>query len=386
MSQVRFDRRQLMQGAAGGALLLGLGAKARASSAAAGMFAAPERKTKHVVLIAFAGGVRSRETFGTPANVPNLKAMADDGVLYTRARSANLGHFGAALSLFTGISEARGIRENARGPDPTVFEYVRKALALPASDVWISTSGGAQQTNYSYGLHPDYGPQYGANTLDGDGLFNAEFKSIFESYGKPRQLESREAELLARMRASMGTQSNGVNSAESAARVEQYILDELTRGTADIRGANAADAKAIRVARNLLVIFKPKLVSIVLQQADIAHGSYNGYVEIVRQNDAAIGDLWKAVKADAELRDSTSFLVLPEFGRDADLNSRRGLDHGDGSDDLTYVSCACWGPDFAKGRVITDDVAAVDVCPTVCELLGATAPKARGKRFPKLLA
>jgi uncharacterized protein (DUF1501 family) len=188
------------------------------------------------------------------------------------------------------------------------------------------------------------------------------------------------------MRASMGTQSNGVNSAESAARVEQYILDELTRGTADIRGANAADAKAIRVARNLLVIFKPKLVSIVLQQADIAHGSYNGYTEIIRQNDAAIGDLWKAVKADAELRDSTSFLVLPEFGRDADLNSRRGLDHGDGSDDLNYVSCACWGPDFAKGRVITDDVAAVDVCPTVCELLGATAPKARGKRFPKLLA
>jgi hypothetical protein len=267
-----------------------------------------------------------------------------------------------------------------------VFEYVRKDLGLPASDVWISTSGGAQQTNYSYGLHPDYGPQYGANTLDGDGLFNAEFKTIFASYGKPREMDTREAELLSKMRASMGSHSTGVNSPESAARVEQYILEELTRGTADIRGANAADAKAIRVARNLLVIFKPKLVSIVLQQADIAHGSYNGYVEVVRQNDAAIGDLWKAVKADADLRDSTAFIVLPEFGRDSDLNSRRGLDHGDGSDDLNYVSCACWGPDFAKGRVVTDDVPAVDVCPTVCELLGASAPRAHGKRFAKLYA
>ena len=62
------------------------------------------------------------------------------------------------MSLFTGISEARGIRENSRGTDPTVFEYVRKDLGLQASDVWISTSGGAQQANYSHSLHPDYGP------------------------------------------------------------------------------------------------------------------------------------------------------------------------------------------------------------------------------------
>jgi arylsulfatase A-like enzyme len=134
------------------------------------------------------------------------------------------------------------------------------------------------------------------------------------------------------------------------------------------------------------VIFKPKLVSIVLQQADAAHGSYNGYVEIIRRNDEALGELWRAVKADPELRDSTAFVVLPEFGRDADLNSRRGLDHGDGSNDLEYVTATCWGPDFARNRVIEDDVQAIDVCPTVCELLGATAVKARGKRLPKLYA
>ena len=60
-----------------------------------------DRKTKRVVLVAFAGGVRTKETFGSPANIPNLKAMADEGVLYTRMRTANLGHFGAAMSIFT---------------------------------------------------------------------------------------------------------------------------------------------------------------------------------------------------------------------------------------------------------------------------------------------
>jgi hypothetical protein len=380
MFESRLDRRELLRGAAASAALLSLPRTARA---------AQQRKTQHVVLVAFAGGVRTRETFGAPGNVPTLVSMASEGVLYKRVKSSNLGHFGAALSIFTGISEARGIRENARGTDPTLFEYVRKDCELPASAVWISTSGGAQQTNYSYGLHPDYGPRFGANTVDGDGLFNAEFRSILQSWGRPKTLPPHEQELLSRLRGAIARREDGergLNSPESAAQVEKYILEELTSGTADIRGANAADAKAIRVARNLMVIFKPRLVSIVLQQADVAHGSYNGYVEVVRQNDAALGELWRAVQADAELRDSTAFVILPEFGRDADLNSRRGLDHGDGSNDLEYVTATCWGPEFARGRVVEDDVQAVDVCPTVCELLGASASKSRGKRLPKLYA
>jgi uncharacterized protein (DUF1501 family) len=382
MHEQPIDRRTFLAGslAAGGAL---------AGSALPGFAGAPRTaQTQRVVLIAFAGGVRTRETLGTPGNVPNLVAMGEEGVVYTRTRSANLGHFGAALSLFTGISEARGIRENARGNDPTLFEYVRKDLGLPASEVWISTSGGAQQTNYSYGLHPEYGPSVGANTLDGDGIFNKEFRDLIGAYGRPREMEAREDELLQKMRASIGSGSGEqrLNSPESAAKVERYILDELTRGTADIRGANAADAKALRVARNLLTIFKPKLIGVVLQQADIAHGSFNGYAEVIRQNDAAIGELWQAVKDDAELRATTALVVLPEFGRDRDLNSRRGLDHGDGTDDLNYVSTVCWGPDFARGVVVKDDVRAIDVCPTVCELLGANARYARGKRLPRLMA
>lgn len=380
MQPLVHDRRQFMVGASLAALALPAAARASLSQASA-------HKTRHVVLVAFAGGVRTRETFGSPGNVPTLEAMAKDGVLYKRVKSSNLGHFGAALSIFTGISEARGIRENARGTDPTLFEYVRKDLGLAASDVWISTSGGAQQTNYSYGLHPDYGARYGANTVDGDGLFNAEFKSILEAWGRPKALPPKEAELYARLRGAIGNTSGGaLNNPENSARIEQYILQELTSGTADIRGANAADAKAIRVARNLLLLFKPKLVGIVLQQADTAHGSFNGYVEIIRRNDEALGDLWRAVQGDPELRDSTTIVVLPEFGRDADLNSRRGLDHGDGSNDLEYVTATCWGPDFARNRIVEDDVQAIDVCPTVCELLGASAAKARGKKLPRLFA
>ncbi len=346
----------------------------------------PDRLTRHVVLVAFAGGVRTRETLGMPANVPNLAAMAKEGVAYYRTKTSNLGHFGATMSLFTGISEARGIRENARGGDPTLFEYLRKDLGLPATDVWISTSGGAQQTNYSHGLHQDYGAEYGANVLDGDGIFNREFKSILDSWGRPKQMDPHELELMHRMRASVGGETESSKESESRATVERYILDELTRGTSDVRGANAADAKAMRVARNLLSIFKPKLTSVVLQNADAAHGSYNQYSEIIRMNDAAIGELWQVIKGDPVLAETTSIFVLPEFGRDSDLNSRRGLDHGDGSDDLNYVSTVCWGPDFRRGIESNETVRTIDVCSTICELFGARARFARGKRLPQLFS
>ena len=119
-------------------------------------------------------------------------------------------------------------------------------------------------------------------------------------------------------------------------------------------------------------------IGVVLQQADIAHGSFNGYSEVIRRNDAAIGELVNAIKGDEGLRDSTSVFVLPEFGRDSDLNTRRGLDHGDGSDDLRFVHGVAWGPDFKRGKGVTDDRRTIDVMPTVAHMFGADARYSKG--------
>ncbi|MCF6227311.1 MAG: hypothetical protein L3J82_01430, partial [Planctomycetes bacterium] len=54
---------------------------------------------------------------------------------------------------------------------------------LSAQDVWVATAGGAQQVNYAYGMHPEYGARYGATTLDGDGVFNEEFKALVKRFG-----------------------------------------------------------------------------------------------------------------------------------------------------------------------------------------------------------
>ncbi len=375
------DRRTFLKAGALGASVLGT------TQLGTALGAHPRNRTKRLILVAMAGGVRTRETLATPSNVPNLMRIVEQGVVYPRARATNLGHFGATLSIFTGISEARGIRDNTRGTDPTLFEYLRKDLGLDANSVWVSTSGGVQEANVSYSLHPDYGARYGANTLDGDGVFNAEFRGLLDTYGRPREMDVRELALLQKMRDSIGSAKSGSKEeADAASRVERFLLDELRRGTQDLKGIGAADAKAFRVARNLLAVFRPALLVIVVREADLAHSSFNNYVQVLRRNDEMLGELWDTVQSDPELADSTALFVLPEFGRDADLNARRGLDHGDGSDDLNHVSIVCAGPDFRRGESVLEEVRTIDVCSTVCDLMGADPRHARGKRLPRLMA
>ena len=211
-------------------------------------------KTKRVLLVLFAGGVRSRDTLGTPMNVPNLMRLAEKGVVFPNCGSANLGHYGASLSILTGVPEYMGIRENSRGYNPTVFEYLRKELKLPASSTWLSANNGSQGVNFAYGLNKGWGSPYGANVIDGDGIFNQEFREVLAQFGTPRADSAKEYETLGRLRGSIEDRvgAKALNDDATAARVEKYIVDELTNNeTVSLTGPGAGDAKALRIAGNI---------------------------------------------------------------------------------------------------------------------------------------
>ncbi len=347
----------------------------------------PAGKTRHVLLVAFAGGVRSRDKIGTPANVPNLMRLAEKGVVFPNCGIQNTGHYGATLSIFTGVTEYMGIRENERGYNPTLFEYLREGLTLPASKVWLSTNNGAQGVNFAYSLNRKFGPSYGANVIDGEGLFNEEFREVLQQFGRPKTDSEQETQALEKLRKSIRSNHSGaaLNDAETAARVEKYILDELTgNDTTRMTGPAAGDAKALNIAGKILQLFRPTFLGVSLSNADIAHGSYNAYVDVIRRNDQEVGGILVVVERDTELRESTAIFVLPEFGRDRDLNQRNGLDHGDGSPELQKVACIAYGPDFRQGRVVDSDVSSIDVCPTICKLFSVEPEQSKGKVLPKL--
>ncbi len=338
----------------------------------------PRGKTQRLVLVAFAGGVRTREVLGTPQNVPNLMRIASGGVTLPKVRCENVGHYGAALSIFTGNVEALGIRENERGTNPTLFEYLRRDVGLDAGDVWLSTASGAQGRLFAHSDHADYGAAAGAQVLDGEGIFNVEFKKLMDSFGKPKEDTDADRQALARLGDALGGGGGapGRGTADPARQraVERFILDELAGGNTRITGPGAPDAKAIRVGANLLRVFRPRVLGITLQAHDVAHGSFNSYVEVIRRNDAELGRLWDGIQADPELRDTTAIMVLPEFGRDQNLNERNGLDHGDQSEEMREVFLIAAGPDFKRDKVVTKEARTIDVCPTALSLFTAKAP------------
>ncbi|MGE3173489.1 MAG: hypothetical protein AB7O97_12765 [Planctomycetota bacterium] len=356
-------------------LLPGLLHAAPATDARAPQGPRGQRKTKHVVLVAFAGGVRSKDVLDAPDNAPNLHRILKAGVVHPGLRTANVGHYGAALSIFTGNVEALGIRDDGRGRNPTLFEYLQKDAGFAQSDLWLSTSNGAQGRLFAHSDHPDYGAAFAANVLDGDGIFNVEFQKVLDAFGRPRQDGDQEAAILDELSAALDPAAlqdlqGGAMDPAHLRRIERFILDELTGSTTRVTGPGAGDAKAIRIGLNILRTFRPRFLGITLQNADVAHGSYNGYVEVIRRNDQELGALWDAIQQDDALRDTTTVLVLPEFGRDQDLNERNGLDHGDQSDCLHKVFFVGAGPDFARGRTLRGDGATIDLCPTVLSLFG----------------
>ncbi len=353
-----------------------------------------KKKTEHVVFVALAGGVRTKETFLQKDNVPNLIRVAEEGVLFPRVSTRNVGHYGALLSLFTGCVEVTGIRENTRGKNPTLFEYLRKAKGFRADEVWISTAGGPQQANLAYSLDSRYGAAYGASVIDSEGVFNHEFKSLLQQFGQPKPTNEGEETIRTRLHQALAegnpaiakaTAAAGASDPEAVRKVERFILDELRGQTAKLTGPGARDAKSIRIGSTILQVFKPKVLGISLQNADIAHGSFNGYVVVIRRNDEELGRLMDGIRGDPDLKDSTTVIVCPEFGRDKDLNQRNGLDHGDNSDELLRVAMVAWGPDFKKARKVDREIDWVDLAPTVCALFGAKAEGAEGKPIKELL-
>src|SRR6266850_2295993 len=105
-------RRELLRWAAllAAGAALPRGALARLAAAApspAPLFLPGTAATKRVVLVVFGGGVRSRETIES-GNVPHMTRIAEQGVVYPATRVENVGHYGAAMSIFTGTTEYFG--------------------------------------------------------------------------------------------------------------------------------------------------------------------------------------------------------------------------------------------------------------------------------------
>lgn len=357
---------------------LGLMSKATAASALFGsspLRAKPSPRKRKVVIVTFGGGARDEETFAPEGqeNIPHLMtALLPRSTFFAQVVNRGiLGHYVATTSLATGVYETLNNFSGDAPASPTLFECYRKDLRRPMEDAWVvSPSRGFAHMGGSTAKR--YGPAYGAGVILPKNLLSVTVPSgsaddilhlLRDSYEEPYfspELSGNERQL---------------QQLESLLKlsVGDFRQHAMTLGS--------ADELSVYVAKRLMEEVSPTLLWLTLHDIDVAHsGTYSLYIDGIRRTDRLCLEIWQAIQANPEYQSNTTMFILPDFGRDSDMNpGGNGFQHHRTGDVLSRTTwMMVLGAGIREGAFIERPIDSLDLVPTVARLLGFNVPYAQG--------
>ncbi len=371
---VSTTRRNFLRMAAG----MGLGATVFGPGDAR---AATVRRGRKAVVVTFGGGARDDETFSEDGqeNIPHLlNELAPQSTFFSQVVNKGiLGHYVATASLATGVYETFNNFAAVSPDNPTVFEYFRKGLNRPATDAWvIAPSNGFNRIGESG--RRGFGPGLGAGVILPKRLLaaalskgsHAEYDHLLrDNYETPLyapSLQGHEFEL------------------DQIASVLKLSVSEFTRHAQTL---TSPDELSVFVAKQLMSQLAPSLLWITLHDIDIAHsGAFSLYIDGIRRSDRLCAEIWSAIQSEPEYKDRTTLFILPDFGRDSDMDSGgNGFQHHRTGDPLSRTTWMLALGSGAKEKTVVDrPVESVDLVPTVGAVLGFDARFSQGKPIPEV--
>src|SRR6266568_3920012 len=369
-----WNRREFLRTAAGVALGSTL-VSGRSMARAAAL-----RNDRKVVVITFGGGARDQETFAPEGqeNIPNLmRELIPQSTFFTQVVNRGiLGHYVATASLATGVYETINNFASLPPEHPTVFEYFRKDLKRPASDVWVvAPSNGFNPIGES--SHRSYGLGLGARVILPKHLLTAATSGgtdydhlLRDNYETPYYTPE------------LG--GNGFELQQLGTMLKLSVNDFK----AHARTLSSPDELSVYIVRQLMRQLAPSLLWITMHDIDIAHaGTYSLYIEGIRRTDRLCADVWKTIQSEPEYAGKTTLFILPDFGRDSDDDSGgNGFQHhrtGDALSRTTWMMVL--GAGVREGVVFDRPMESIDLVPTLGSILGFSAPLAQGKPIRELL-
>ena len=332
------------------------------------------------VVVTFGGGARDEETFAPEGqeNIPRmLGELIPQGTFFTQVINHGiLGHYVATASLATGVYETLNNFALTPPQHPTVFEYFRKDLKRPAQDTWV--------------VAPSNG-------------FNRIGCSDSSAYGMGAQVLLPKQLLAAAMSGRSGIDYEHLlrdNYESPTASPAPALHDEDIHKTAEILKLSLDDFRAhakslaspdelsVYIARQLMRQLSPSLLWITLHDIDIAHsGAYSLYIDGIRRSDRLCAEIWQAIEVDPEYKGRTTMFILPDFGRDSDINpGGNGFQHhrtGDALSRTTWMMVL--GPGVRQNAVVNRPVDSLDLVPTLGALLGFSPTLALGQPLREVL-
>jgi hypothetical protein len=295
--------------------------------------------------------------------------------------------------LISGFYNQLENRADAHLPVPTIFELHRRATGMPATDAWYVSMVGGFYRALITSEHSGYGPKYAGIYLQPPGAMQPLVPIItsgkrtidLQPGGSLPFIPSHPAEDAAARKLTkildgnaptfdsadpivhLGDEDNARIQAHLAeiyadGSFERYFPDNFGIGLLAQNGTDldgTGDAQTVYHAEQVLSRFKPSVMAMTLLDVDVCHADFNGYLRGQQLADACVNHLWNFIQADAELRDTTTMIVLPEHGRhlfsngnNTDSLGRSGIDHGQGDNGDRDVWMLALGPDIAQGEVL----------------------------------
>src|SRR5216683_1420709 len=272
---------------------------------------------RHIIVVTFGGGCRYAETF-TPdglVNIPRLAALRPQGYFFKNCVNAGiLSHFNATSSIITGNWQWVNDFGSEYAQSPTIFEAYRKATGSSPMETWVVAS-------------------------------NKGFSRIGVT---DRETVKRQLEGLL----NEGYEGLGWTVFKSGQQLDANVREILTKALVNyIHGPekpSTGDELTFFIAREVMREFAPKLLLVNFWDMDVAHwGSYSLYLRAIQKTDELTGRLWDEVQSNRHYRDKTTMIVVPELGRDGDMNAANGfLNHRSGDPSCRNVWALAIGGGF----------------------------------------
>jgi len=338
------------------------------------------------VVITFGGGARDDETFSREGQkyIPNLlNTLAPQSCFFTQVVNRGiLGHYVATASIATGSYETFDNFVAQPPARPTLFEYFRKQRRRPREDAWViapsrlfSQMGASRDRRFG----PDAGAETAVPKQMLAAVLGAEGVSDLDSYPD-----------LLRDNYEMTPSAPSSQPLDSDDPLR--IVDRLQLNAGALRKAAATlaspDELSVFVARRVMRQFAPSLLFLTLHDIDIAHsGAYSLYIEGIRRTDRLCAEIWSEIQTNPEYKDRTSLFILPDFGRDGDMDAGGcGFQHhrtGSATARTTWMMAL--GPAVRQKTIVERPVESIDLASAIGGLLRFDASSSRGKAIPELL-
>lgn len=394
------------------------------------LFAASGRRmTDHVVMVAFAGGVRQQESIlrryvddsqgePYPGNImynllsgeaPAAKIVYGTGVggitpipailsqpleslgtTFAEVSALSAGHYVGMNSLVQGGTPgSQGLKQ--RPLQPTLFEYLRRHGGYKATDTWFVGNGiGGSLPLLNHSQHPDYGAKYAGNFFAPTVTFLGEGETAFANasvYHPENELDPmrRMKAFLDQQFASDGTGGFGGglnNTDDEKEHIKQFMqtmYDKVENGTVNLPPVtDNGDTATVGFTCEVLSEFKPAFTLVNLGAVDSCHSNFSSYLAALHRADHAVGHLWNHIQSIPEMAGNTTLILTPECGRNlqpnniVDENDWRAYDHSDENSMRIFTMMA--GPNVPQNLTVGGEDNPVgmvtDTMMTVCDLLG----------------